>query len=578
MNKNNITTTFLFVLTMLLLAMFTVQQHVHLFSFEPLNGVFEPTPKPSPSFKSFCSTDYQTQTENHIRENFGFREPLIRFYDQFLYDFFRTTYNEEVVIGKDHWFYFKQHVNEYYGTEMYRWYKSTEEAIVAFDREAQRMWKLRGILKEYGIEFLMFMAPDKGFLYPEHLPYRKHDTTTVNAREYYCAKFDDYGFPYIEMTKWFIDLKKADTLPYSLFSQSGAHWGFSAALAADSLFRFMENLKGEQLPRLHFGPLRESSEATLKGDHDLENTVNLMRPVPHDYDRLYDAEVTVVTDSTTIKPNVLFVGNSFLRRMHYYVPFDDMFSYSEYWYYNSTAYYGRKYSKIANVGDLDILQKVLDADYVVWFTDGNQMYKTSYKFVEAALLNLCIDDDLVLETRNHIMDSLCRDSLTILKTANLDEEAFGSFIWNHADMLLKKNLEYYFPDLAGNSIPSARNSRLPEALVIRRIKRDPKWMIALRCHSIIQDLPLDDIIKTEAKNVLTNNLLMRDMKESISREVYIESFVRDMVEEISDKPELLEQVQQKAVKNGKTFEEQLQADARWLVNENIKKGIIVLEE
>lgn len=103
-------------------------------------------------------------------------------------------------------------------------------------------------------------------------------------------------------------------------------------------------------------------------------------------------------------------------------------------------------------------------------------------------------------------------------------------------------------------------------------------MIALRCHSIIQDLPLDDIIKTEAKNVLTNNLLMRDMKESISREVYIESFVRDMVEEISDKPELLEQVQQKAVKNGKTFEEQLQADARWLVNENIKKGIIVLEE
>lgn len=563
---------------MLLLVSFTIQQHFRFFSFAPLNGVFVPTPQPQLTYESYRSTEYQSQTESHIRESFGFREPLIRFFDQFLYDFFHTTYNEEVVVGKDHWFYFKQHVNEYYGTEMYRWYGSSEEACADFDREARLMWKLRGVLKEYGIEFLMFMAPDKGFLYPEHMPYRKHDTTTVNAREYYSAKFDDYGFPYIEMTKWFIELKKADTLPYSLFSQSGAHWGFSAALATDSLLRFMENLKGEQLPRLHFGPLRESSEATLKGDHDLENTVNLMRPVPHDYDRLYDAEVTVVTDPTTIKPNVLFVGNSFLRRMHYYVPFDDVFSYSEYWYYNSTAYYGKKYSKNANVFSLDILQKILDADYVVWFTDGNQMYKTSYMFVETALLNLCIDDDLVQETRDYILDSLGRDSLTLLNTANMNEKERGSLLWSQADKLLKKNLEYYFPDLAGNSIPVVRNSRVTEALVIKRIKKDPKWMMALCCQSIIQDLPLDDILKIEAKNTLCNGLLMRDMKESISREVYIEYLVREMIEEISGKPELLEQINKKALENGKSFEDQLRGDARWLINEQIKKGTIVLEE
>ena len=563
---------------MLLLVSFTIQQHFRFFSFAPLNGVFVPTPQPQLTYESYRSTEYQSQTESHIRESFGFREPLIRFFDQFLYDFFHTTYNEEVVVGKDHWFYFKQHVNEYYGTEMYRWYGSSEEACADFDREARLMWKLRGVLKEYGIEFLMFMAPDKGFLYPEHMPYRKHDTTTVNAREYYSAKFDDYGFPYIEMTKWFIELKKADTLPYSLFSQSGAHWGFSAALATDSLLRFMENLKREQLPRLHFGPLRESSEATLKGDHDLENTVNLMRPVPHDYDRLYDAEVTVVTDPTTIKPNVLFVGNSFLRRMHYYVPFDDVFSYSEYWYYNSTAYYGKKYSKNANVFSLDILQKILDADYVVWFTDGNQMYKTSYMFVETALLNLCIDDDLVQETRDYILDSLGRDSLTLLNTANMNEKERGSLLWSQADKLLKKNLEYYFPDLAGNSIPVVRNSRVTEALVIKRIKKDPKWMMALCCQSIIQDLPLDDILKIEAKNILCNGLLMRDMKESISREVYIEYLVREMIEEISGKPELLEKINKKALENGKSFEDQLRGDARWLINEQIKKGTIVLEE
>ena len=578
MEKHNITKTLLFVLTMLLLSAFVVQQHVQLFSFAPLSGVFVSTPKPKLTLESYRSTDYQSQTESHLRENFGFREPLIRFYNQFLYDFFRTTYNDEVVIGKDYWFYYIQHVNEYYGTEMYRWYNSTEEACADFDREARLMWKLRGVLKDYGIEFLMFMAPDKGFLYPEHLPYRQHDTTTVNAREYYSAKFDEYGFPYIEMTKWFLELKEADTIPYSLMPQGGAHWGFSAVLAADSLFRFMGHLNGQRFPEMKIGPLHESSELIKCGDRDLENTINLMRPVPHKYDKLYDAEVTIVKDSATIWPSVLFVGNSFLWRMHDFIPFDDMFSHSEYWFYNSTANYGKNYHLQANVGELDILEKLLDHDYVVWFTDGNQMYKTSYLFVETALLNLCLDDNLVQITRNHILDSLLKDSLTILKTQSMDDVKRDHFIWNQTNQLLKQNLEHYFPVLAGDNIPSARNPRIPEIQTIKKIKDDPKWMIVLRCQSTQQNLPLNDILKTEAQNILNNRPLMRDMTEVVSREAYLESLIRDMIEEIRNKPNLMEQIQQKAKENGITIEEQLRADACWIINDKIQKGEIVWEE
>ena len=566
----------MFVLTMLLLLASLIQQQSHVFSFAPLEGVFVPTPKPKVAFESYRTAHYQSQTESHLRENFGFREPLIRFYNQFLYDFFRTTYNEEIVIGKDHWFYYIQHVNEYYGSEMYRWYKTTEEACADFDREARLMWKLRGILKEYDIEFLMFMAPDKGFLYPEHLPYRKHDTTSVNAREYYSHKFDEYAFPYIEMTKWFLDLKEADTLPYSLFSQSGAHWGFSAVLAADSLFRYMENLNGKQLPKLHIGPLRESSEFTMHGDHDLEHTINLMREVPHDYDRLYDAEVTVVADSTTMKPNVLFVGNSFLWRIHYYIPFDDMFSHSEYWFYNSTANFGNNYSEKASVADLDLLQKLMESDYVVWFTDGNQMYKTSYEFVESALMSLCLDDEQVNDVCFRLIDSLRRDSLTTLKTKDMTDVKRDAYLWDKANLIIKKNLEHYFPILAGDSIPSVRNPRIHEVLTIKKIKNDPEWMLALRCQSTIQNLPLNDILKAEAQNVLNNWPLMRDMTESISREAYIESLVNDMVEEMLRKPGLIEQIREKAQTNGITFEDQLQSDARWIVNDKINKGEILL--
>lgn len=578
MGKTKITKTLLFVLTMLLLSFFAIQQHFQLFTFEPLKGVFESTPKPRLTFESYCNTNYQKQIENRLRENFGFREPLIRSYNQFLYDCFRTTYNEEVVVGKDHWFYYTQHVNEYYGTEMYRWYDSTEEAIANFDLEAKRMWKLRGILKEYGIEFLMFMAPDKGFLYPEHLPYRKHDTTTVNAREYYSSRFDEYDFPYIEMTKWFLELKEADTLPYSLMPQGGAHWGFSSVLAADSLFRFMGALNGQRLPEMKIGPLHESSEQIKYGDRDLENTINLSHVLTHDYDKLLDADVTIVRDSATIWPRVLFVGNSFLWRMHDFIPFDDMFANSEYWFYNSTAHFGKGYGQKSSVTELDILQKLIDNDYVVWFTDGNQMYKTSYGFVESALMSLCIDDDLVKTTQSHLLDSLNHDSLTLLKTTKMDKVQRNSFIWNKTHQIIKKNLEQYFPELAGDDIPSIRNPRIHEVLTIKRIKNDPQWMLSMRYQSTIQNLPLDIILKTEAQNVLGNKPLMREMTQSFSQEVYIETLVRDMIEELKRKPEMIEQIREKAQKNGQTFEEQLEADARWIIHDKIQKGIIVWDE
>lgn len=578
MEKRRIIPTVLFVLTMLLLGSFGIRQLLPIAPAKPLSGVYEPAPQPELTWDNYRTTTFQTQTERYLGEHFGFRQPLIRMYNQFLYDFFRKTYSEEVVIGKDYWSYYIQHVNEYYGTEMYRWYDTKEEACADFDREARLMWKLRGVLKDYGIEFLMFMAPDKGFLYPEHLPYRKHDTTTVNAREYYSAKFDEYGFPYIEMTKWFLELKEADTLPYSLMPQAGAHWGFSAVLAADSLFRFMGALNGQRFPEMKIGPLRESSPKTKLGDSDLENTLNLMRKLPHNDDKLLDAEVTIVKDSATIWPSVLFVGNSFLWRMHYFIPFDDMFSHSEYWFYNSTANYGRNYQFQASVGTLDILQKVLDHDYVVWFTDGNQMYKTSYMFAETALMSLCLDDSVVQATRYRILDSLRRDSLTLLKTKDMTNAERNNHIWRIANTTLKKGIEHYFVELAGDSIPTARNPRIPEVLAIKEIKNDPQWMSAMEYQSYLQNVAIDDLLKSEAQNVINGKPLMRDMTEEIPAEAKMEILVRGMMEEMRNKPQVVKQIEEKAEKNGKAFEEQLRADAQWIINRKVEKGEIVLEE
>ncbi len=71
---------------------------------------------------------------------------------------------------------------------------------------------------------------------------------------------------------------------------------------------------------------------------------------------------------------------------------------------------------------------------------------------------------------------------------------------------------------------------------------------------------------------------MRDMTEGVSRETYIEGLVRNLMEELRGKPLRIEQIKEKAKKNHKSFEEQLEADARWVINDKMQKGEIVWEE
>lgn len=573
MKKNSFIKVLLFVLTMALLFVFAVQQRTKIWTFKPLKGVFVPTPKPELTLETYRTAKYQSQLEPYLKENIGFREPLIRFYNQFLFDFFKKTYNSDIVIGKDNWLYFIQHVNEYYGSEIFRWYDSVEEAHAALDRSALLMWKLRQVLLDYDVDLLVFMAPQKGFLFPEHLPEREFDTTGFNAREYLSAKFDTLDFPYIEMTKWFMDIKEADTLPYSLFPQTGAHWDFSAAFATDSLIRFMADLKGIHLPRLQFGPLHESTEEILENDYDIENLANLMRPIRHDYDRLYDAPVSFVADSSTEQPSAIFVGTSFLMRMYDFVPLSEIFPGSQYWYYNSTVYYGKGYKRMTNVGELDMLQTLLESGYIVWFAEGDQMCKMSFGFAEKALMALCVSDDRVAEVRQHLIDSLSRDEATMAKLGDDPHSTLGGMAY---EMVIKRP-ERYFPEIAGDSVPTSRNPRIPEALAIREIKQDTAWMRNLQCQTVIRNTTLEQVLKMEAQNILNNRPLMRDEPNVVSRQTYVESLVKAMEDEIrNNNPELMESIREKAQANGLSFEEQLHADAAWIVNYQIEQGEIKL--
>ena len=173
-------------------------------------------------------------------------------------------------------------------------------------------------------------------------------------------------------------------------------------------------------------------------------------------------------------------------------------------------------------------------------------------------MNFCVDDDKVNKTRESIMDSL-------------------SLSWQEANKILINDPEHYFPELADDSIPLARNPRVRETLVINEIKKDSVWMWNLStCQTVIQNASLERVLLMEAHNIIEGKPLMRDMSDVEAKRDHVESLVSDMIEEIRPQPELMERIRNMAADKGISVEKQTELAARWIVNDKIKRGLIVL--
>ena len=566
----------LFILLMVLGFMPMLQGWLHIFPTKPLNGVTVATEKPKFDLDGYRSGTYAKQAEAYTSQHIGFREPIIRFYNQYLWDLYHKTYAKDVVGGKQGWLYYPQSVRDYYGQELLRWHPSTDEAKEKFDQEVKYLNWARNILRENGVELLVFMAPEKSFLYPEFLPDGEKDTTTFNASDYFARRFEETGFPHIEMTRWFQKIK--DTVDYPLIPQAGAHWIFPSVYAVDSLSRLMGELKGIHLPKIKIGEAYHTRDRDHDYDNDLELLLNLTFPMKHQYGYYPRHKVRIEHDSTSVKPRVLFIGNSYFWAMQLFTPFKELFENTEFWFYGSTAYYGENLDQTISVTKLNLLEKLLDFDYIVWFTTGNQINKGTEGFAERTLVNLCFNEKTIAPIRIHLIDSLRYDSATMASfEAPFTDSNYKQMLWPKADQIMYSHSERYFPALCSDTLPKIRNPRIKEIMAINEIKKDSTWMWNLSaCQTVIQNASFEQVLLMEAYNIIEGKPLMRDMNDPEAKRDRVESLVTDMLQQMRSNPITMQRNQEKAQKNGISEDKQLLLDARWIVNHLIKVGKIQL--
>ncbi len=167
----------------------------------------------------FSLENYETfpeEYETYYNDNIPFRNQLIRFNNSIDFFVFNQPANERVVIGKDGWLFYC------YGTEQSLGYWDfTNDQL---QKIADNLMNTKRILEGLGIEFVLFIAPNKETIYMDELPdyyeIRNHYTSTDQLVDYLIENTDiRVIYPKQELLNAKRD--KADVL---LYHKLDTHW------------------------------------------------------------------------------------------------------------------------------------------------------------------------------------------------------------------------------------------------------------------------------------------------------------------------------------------------------------------
>ena len=448
----------LFVGTIAILVFLSIQTFTKIVPVPSLKGVAVEAEKPKLTFKNYVDGTFQDGLENYCREHSGFREWLIRFYNQYLWSCFKETNNATVVRGKSNWLFEEVYVRDHYESMMYKYTDDTAAMRKIFETEVLRLWKVQGLLKEYDINIFVNINPGKDVICPKYLPENKSYTHPegLRAYDYYTKRFDELGINYIDNVTIFKAIK--DSVDYPLFYNTGTHWSNIASVHVfDSILRYMEILGNQKLHHLEIGEKYQAK--SREPDNDLEELLNLLFPIkssPYWY-----ADVTVKEDKTANKPYLLTIGDSYFWNFSYSIPLQDIFCNHPYWYYNYIVYFD---SANTSTLDLDLEQELMRTDYIMLNYGTASLYEFASRFLPRALLHLCYDKAAIDSAANRLIENIKSDPeryAEIKKDANNNHENIEQALYNVALYLISEDPENYFEDLQGEKMPVSRNKNLP---------------------------------------------------------------------------------------------------------------------
>ncbi len=156
-----------------------------------------------------------------VADRFAFRKELVTAWARLNAEIFRSSAEEQVVLGTDDWLYYTPTLDDYMGRSM-----SPEE----LERTAAFLLSLQRDAESRGARFLFTIAPNKNSLYADNMP--AHIPADHDRSNAVCLKpyLELYGVNYVDLFSVFSERGER------LYYVSDSHWtDRGAALAADML-------------------------------------------------------------------------------------------------------------------------------------------------------------------------------------------------------------------------------------------------------------------------------------------------------------------------------------------------------
>lgn len=164
-------------------------------------------------------TSFPRKFEAFFNDRIPFRNALVMLKGAADYYAFGTSPNKKVIIGKDGWLFFDHPAD---GNPMagYRGYTLTEEEVKAF---AEHCIRQRDRLAEEGIDFVIFIAPNKARIYSDKMP----DSIGPPAENYEVKQIVNYLRENTDLKVFYPieELKRArEILPQDIYYKTDTHW------------------------------------------------------------------------------------------------------------------------------------------------------------------------------------------------------------------------------------------------------------------------------------------------------------------------------------------------------------------
>lgn len=361
----------LFGLLTALLCLPALQQHLKLVKLKPLEGAFVPAEQPVFAWSDWFDGNFQEQHERALDDRIGFRELMVRVFNQYHYSLFRHGRAMHVIIGEDDYLYELNYILAYTGEDF------IGDSLIQDKAEQLRIIQDRLMQKQKHL--LVLLAPGKGSYYPEYIPAElipDEPNYEANYRGFSRA-LSEAGVNVFDAKAWFAAIR--DTSAHPLFPKTGIHWSkYGELLVVDSMLRLAGGMLEKPLPQLELGSIT-TSRSMRDTDDDIERGLNLLFDLP-DLEMAYP-EFALRVDSSTFRPSVITIADSYYWGMYNLGLSRDAFDPGAFWFYNEQAY-RIDYPQALMLSELDVVAEVDAADLIVLISTDANLYRFPFGFVE----------------------------------------------------------------------------------------------------------------------------------------------------------------------------------------------------